>query len=222
MCGCVIFCSGTASITDKFVEFIFQINKSDKLSARIQMMLGNFEDGGDVGPQELCSVFPFSDSTPLSHLQNSLGCTDGSTDTRDPSESSIQKSEKLPLLSPPAEPLSPLQPSDVDDPSPDARWAEPSQMEALPLAQSLPLNLHLKPGLLNPKKPTAYVRPMDGQDQMTSGSPDLKTSPETYEHLPDLKNSGSPKRPLEWLPQSVDVSAHAYTRLVYYPRGDIP
>ncbi|KAA0719636.1 AF4/FMR2 family member 4 ALL1-fused gene from chromosome 5q31 protein [Triplophysa tibetana] len=170
----------------------YKIDKSDELSARIQMMLGNFEDGRDVGPQEL--VFPFSDSTRLSPLQNSWGRTDGST----------ASGENLPLLYPPAEPLSPLQPSDVDDMSPEGRRGGPSQMEALPLAPTLPLNLHHKVGLLNSKKPTAYVRPMDGQDQMTSGSPDFKTSPETNEHLPDLKNSDSPKHPFERPPQSVD------------------
>ncbi|XP_057216100.1 AF4/FMR2 family member 1 isoform X4 [Triplophysa rosa] len=188
----------------------YKMNKSDELSSRIQMMLGNFEDGSDVGLRELGSLFPFSDSTQPSHLQNSWGRTDGSTAAR---EASVQQSENLPLLSPPAEPLSPLQPSDVDDPSPEARRADPSQMEAPPLALTLPLNLHHKPGLLNPKKPTAYVRPMDGQDQMTSGSPDLKTSPETYEHLLDPKNSGSPKRPLERPPQSVDIGRHEAQRV---------
>ncbi|XP_056586213.1 AF4/FMR2 family member 4 isoform X2 [Triplophysa dalaica] len=179
----------------------YKIDKSDELSARIQMMLGNFEDGRDVGPREL--VFQFSDSTQLSPLQNSWGYTDGPT----------ASGENLPLLSPPAEPLSPLQPSDLDDMSPEGRRAEPSQMEALPLAPTLPLNLHHKAGLLNPKKPTAYVRPMDGQDQMTSGSPDFKTSPETNEHLPDLKNSDSPKHPFERPPQSVDIGCHEAQRV---------
>lgn len=184
------------------------------------MMLGNFEDGGDVGQQDLRSVFPFSDSTQpprtdRSHLQNLLGRADCFGPALETSVGTVLKSENLPLLSPPAQPLSPLQPSDVDDQSPKASRSEPSQMEAPSLAHTLPLNVHCKPPLLNPKKPTAYVRPMDGQDQMSSGSPDLKISPETFEHLPDPKNSGSPKRPLERLPQSVDVRrTHAHTHTI--------
>ncbi|XP_073668685.1 uncharacterized protein aff1 isoform X2 [Paramisgurnus dabryanus] len=187
-------------------------------------MLGNFEDGCDVGPRELCSVFPFGHSAQFfradrSNFRNSSGHAEGSTPVCEtspasfaPSQGSVPKNEsydsnQLPALSPPADPLSPLQSSGVDEPSPELREAEPSQMEAPPPAQALLVNLHCKPGLVNQQKPTAYVRPMDGQDQMTTASPDFKASPDTYEHLPDPKNSGvSPNQSVKQPPVSVDIA----------------
>ncbi|XP_036384714.1 AF4/FMR2 family member 1 [Megalops cyprinoides] len=128
----------------------------------------------------------------------------------------------LPTLSPPTEPLSPLHSSDHSDSEPpdaddkdsvrgrcrspghgDASHPEaqdiPSQAsEGAPLpSQTFPPPLPSKPNLVMPQKPTAYVRPMDGQDQVPSESPDLKPSPEDfhgqpYENLPDLKSSTKP------------------------------
>lgn len=43
-------------------------------------------------------------------------------------------------------------------------------------------------GLVMTQKPTAYVRPMDGQDQVVQKSPELKPSPEHYAPLPELIN----------------------------------
>lgn len=43
-----------------------------------------------------------------------------------------------------------------------------------------------QPGAVMTKKPTAYVRPMDGLDQVVNESPELKPSPEHYASLPDL------------------------------------
>ncbi|XP_054908464.1 AF4/FMR2 family member 1 isoform X2 [Poeciliopsis prolifica] len=41
-------------------------------------------------------------------------------------------------------------------------------------------------GIVMTQKPTAYVRPMDGQDQVVQKSPELKPSPEHYAPLPEL------------------------------------
>ncbi|XP_064164567.1 AF4/FMR2 family member 1 isoform X2 [Anguilla rostrata] len=122
----------------------------------------------------------------------------------------------LPTLSPPTEPLSPLHSSNNSDSEPqepdskDTSRGEgeasppgaqdiPSQAnEGAPLpSQTFPPPLLSKPNLVMPQKPTAYVRPMDGQDQVPSESPDLKPSPEdfhgqSYENLPDLKNTTKP------------------------------
>ncbi|XP_078077564.1 AF4/FMR2 family member 3-like [Mustelus asterias] len=62
-------------------------------------------------------------------------------------------------------------------------------------AQNLPPSLSSKPNA-SQQKPTAYVRPMDGQDQAPNESPVLKQSVEadisygnqTYRGLPDVKN----------------------------------
>ncbi|KAK5617684.1 hypothetical protein CRENBAI_001662 [Crenichthys baileyi] len=43
-------------------------------------------------------------------------------------------------------------------------------------------------GIVMTQKPTAYVRPMDGQDQVVHKSPELKPSPEHYAPLPELIN----------------------------------
>ncbi|XP_041915984.1 AF4/FMR2 family member 1 isoform X2 [Alosa sapidissima] len=85
----------------------------------------------------------------------------------------------------------------------DTSQAE-AQMEGAPLAcetaplpsQTFPLPLSSKPSLVMPQKPWAYVRPMDGQDQVSSESPELKPSPDfdrqPYESLPDLKSISKP------------------------------
>lgn len=94
-----------------------------------------------------------------------------------------------------------------------------AQMESPPLAseaaplpsQTFPLPLSTKPSLVMPQKPWAYVRPMDGQDQVTSESPELKPSPDfdrqPYESLPDLKSSSKPGlTQLKIPPPSLEVS----------------
>lgn len=135
----------------------------------------------------------------------------------------------------PLEPLSPLHSSGSSDMEPDTddennqslspeRNSTSSKMaskkeashatgDALPLAsQTFPLSLSSKPSLAHSKKPMALVRPMDGPEQVTSGSPDLKPSPEDfhgqpYENLPDLKSdSRSNLTPLKMPSQSVEVS----------------
>ncbi|XP_036445031.1 AF4/FMR2 family member 1-like isoform X2 [Colossoma macropomum] len=143
----------------------------------------------------------------------------------------------LPDLSPPAEPLSPLHSSESSDSEQDTdnenhrslspkhdtssgRMEPPHHPEAQkevhqltgdvpPLtSQNFPLPLSSKPNLANSRKPMALVRPMDGPDQVTSESPDLKPSPEdfhgqSYESLPDLKNGSKPSLPpLKMPPQS--------------------
>lgn len=57
---------------------------------------------------------------------------------------------------------------------------------ALP-SQMFPSLLSSKqPNVVVTKRPMAYVRPMDSQDQVVSESPELKPSPEPYESLPEL------------------------------------
>ncbi|CAM4664046.1 unnamed protein product [Leuciscus chuanchicus] len=100
----------------------------------------------------------------------------------------------LSALGPPVLPLSPLPASDSSSSSsPDLSIHRPD----VP-----PVTLNLPCKLANAKKPTAYVRPMDGQDQVTSDSPRLKASPE---RLQDLKESSEPSLPPL---QSVDVSVY--------------
>nr|XP_014351015.1 PREDICTED: AF4/FMR2 family member 1 isoform X2 [Latimeria chalumnae] len=133
----------------------------------------------------------------------------------------------LPSLSPPAEPLSPLHsnqhisskayssniqgkacsraksPRDPDTGLCEKETREPPSsvasltVAAQPSAQTFPSSLPSKTNTM-PKKPTAYVRPMDGQDQAPSESPELKPSSEdyhgqTYENVTDLKANAKAK-----------------------------
>ncbi len=96
-----------------------------------------------------------------------------------------------------------------------AQSPERHRPDTPPLTLELPLTSHRK--LANSKKPTAYVRPMDGPDQVTSDSPELKDSLESDEQLQDLKESSTPNlTPL----QAADVSVTARARLkpvCYHP-----
>ncbi|XP_067114339.1 AF4/FMR2 family member 1 isoform X1 [Osmerus mordax] len=102
--------------------------------------------------------------------------------------------------------LSPLDPQrDAAPPPPQANKGTvlPSQTFPPPLASK-------PPNLVMPPKPTAYVRPMDGQDQVVNESPDLKTSPESfhsqpYEPLPELKTSKPSLSKLKIPSQSIET-----------------
>uniref|UniRef100_A0A673B1T5 AF4/FMR2 family, member 1 n=1 Tax=Sphaeramia orbicularis TaxID=375764 RepID=A0A673B1T5_9TELE len=63
---------------------------------------------------------------------------------------------------------------DVSPPHSKNICARPSQTFPPPLSAK-------QPSAAMTKKPTAYVRPMDGQDQVIGESPELKPSPEPYE-----------------------------------------
>uniref|UniRef100_UPI0037E7EE2C AF4/FMR2 family member 1 n=1 Tax=Semicossyphus pulcher TaxID=241346 RepID=UPI0037E7EE2C len=68
----------------------------------------------------------------------------------------------------------------------DAPLLQANKGNALP-SQTFPSLLSSKqPSVVMTQKPTAYVRPMDGQDQVVSESPELKPSPEPYAPLPEL------------------------------------
>lgn len=106
----------------------------------------------------------------------------------------------------------PMEGSPLDDPQRDIPLLAIEGATTLP-SQTFPLPLASKPNLVMPQKPTAYVRPMDGQDQVTSESPDLKPSPEGFhgqsyhEPLPDLKSTkpSISKRKIPF--QSIEVSS---------------
>lgn len=89
--------------------------------------------------------------------------------------------------------LSPLNP-----PAPQAKT------NSLP-SQTFPSLLSSKQaGLVMTQKPTAYVRPMDGQDQVVHKSPELKPSPEHYAPLPELMNKTDITK-IKMMPEFVEV-----------------
>ncbi|XP_041086936.1 AF4/FMR2 family member 1-like isoform X2 [Polyodon spathula] len=153
----------------------------------------------------------------------------------------LEECAKLPMLlsalSPPSEPLSPLhsfEPSDSEAPGREGHQKSPlgdpvtmsingskrdvqSSISVLSEAGPLPSQTFLPalPSKINPiiqQKPTAYVRPMDGQDQAPNESPALKPPPEdyheqSYANFSDLKTNAKvklsklkiPSQPIETL-----------------------
>lgn len=79
-------------------------------------------------------------------------------------------------------------------------------------AQTFSSLLSKPPSVVMTQKPTAYVRPMDGQDQVVSESPELKPSPEPYEPLPELINKTQPDKE-KMPPQYLEVGLQALVLL---------
>ncbi|XP_076014561.1 AF4/FMR2 family member 1 isoform X2 [Genypterus blacodes] len=77
---------------------------------------------------------------------------------------------------------------------------------ALPSQTFPPLLSSKAPNTVMTQKPTAYVRPMDGQDQVVKESPDLKPSPEPYEPLPELITSKPNLSKMKTLPQFLETN----------------
>uniref|UniRef100_A0A1A8J7L9 AF4/FMR2 family, member 1 n=4 Tax=Nothobranchius kuhntae TaxID=321403 RepID=A0A1A8J7L9_NOTKU len=72
-------------------------------------------------------------------------------------------------------------------------------------SQTFPSLLSSKhPGIVMTQKPTAYVRPLDGQDQVVNESPELKLSPEQYVPLPDLISKSGPAK-TKIIPQFMEM-----------------
>lgn len=86
----------------------------------------------------------------------------------------------------------------------DTSLPQANKTNALP-SQTFPSLLSKQPSVVMTQKPTAYVRPMDGQDHVVSESPELKLSPEPYVPLPELI-SKSDLGKAKILPQFLEVS----------------
>lgn len=89
----------------------------------------------------------------------------------------------------------------------DVSLPQANKTNALP-SQTFPLLLSSKqPSVVMTQKPTAYVRPMDGQDQLITESPELKPSPEPYAPLPELigkSDLGKTKKTPQFLETKTD------------------
>lgn len=86
----------------------------------------------------------------------------------------------------------------------DASLLQANKGNALP-SQTFPSVLSKQLSVVMTQKPTAYVRPMDGQDQVVSESPELKPSPEPYVPLPELIDKSDLGKE-KILPQFLEVS----------------
>lgn len=91
------------------------------------------------------------------------------------------------------------------DSTKDSSLPQASKGNALP-SQTFPPLLSKQPSVVMTQKPTAYVRPMDGQDQAVNESPELKPSPEPYVSLPELISKPRMDKDKEMLPPYLEVS----------------
>ncbi|XP_061657070.1 AF4/FMR2 family member 1-like isoform X2 [Syngnathoides biaculeatus] len=69
-----------------------------------------------------------------------------------------------------------------------------------------PLSSSKPPSVVTMQKPTAYVRPMDGQDQMLNGSPELKPSPEPRIPLQEIHKAHDAKAKM--IPQYLEMNSN--------------
>lgn len=91
------------------------------------------------------------------------------------------------------------------DSTKDSSLPQANKGNALP-SQTFPSLLSKQPSVVMAQKPTAYVRPMDGQDQVMNESPELKPSPEPYVPLPELITKPHMDKDKEMLPPYLEVS----------------
>ncbi|XP_076614347.1 AF4/FMR2 family member 1 isoform X2 [Chaetodon auriga] len=133
-------------------------------------------------PQEMSSQSP--DAKPLPFLHSSdQDTTDMNTkdtfDRHQPQGSPDQPSECVSTMD--------VSTFNTKQSPKDASLSQANKGNALP-SQTFSSLLSKQPSVVMTQKPTAYVRPMDGQDQVVSESPELKPSPEPYVPLPEITN----------------------------------
>lgn len=145
--------------------------------------------------QEVCSQSPDTKSLSLQCPRDPVNTCTNTKDTCD----------RLPRLSSSECPGS----GDVStpiprDPTKDAPLPQTNKGNTLP-SQTFPSLLCKQPSVVMTQKPTAYVRPMDGQDQVVNESPELKPSPEPYVPLPEMINKSHTDKEKK-LPPYLEVS----------------
>ncbi|XP_078400170.1 AF4/FMR2 family member 1-like isoform X1 [Cetorhinus maximus] len=116
-------------------------------------------------------IQPLSPITPLSPLHSS-----GFTNSKLQQSSNSHSKDCPPTISPHEQDVHSGDPENL---SSDLNVPVPSQHAS----QTFPPSLPSKPNMMQ-QKPTAYVRPMDGQDQAPSKSPELKPPSEDYSEEP--------------------------------------
>ncbi|XP_074474976.1 AF4/FMR2 family member 1 isoform X1 [Sebastes fasciatus] len=153
-------------------------------------------------PHEMSSRSPDAKPPPFPHSSDH---DDNDTDTKDAFDRhQLQVSTDLPSESASTMDVSTLNlkqsPKDVSRPQANKGNALPSQ--------TFPSLLSSKqPGVVMTHKPTAYVLPMNGQDQVVSESPELKPSPEPYVPLPELINKSDLGK-TKMLPQFLETRSN--------------
>ncbi|KAM6975921.1 LOW QUALITY PROTEIN: AF4/FMR2 family member 1 [Tautogolabrus adspersus] len=159
----------------------FSPNNCGHLSTLSAHRQKNSEAHSDHREQEISSQFPDPKQLPFLRASDHENTDMDTKDTFDRHQ--LQKSTNDPTESDCTVEVSTfnLKQSPKDAPQPQG-----NKSNALP-SQTFPSLLSCKqPCVVMTQKPTAYVRPMDGQDQVVSESPELKPSPEPYVPLPEF------------------------------------
>ncbi|CAN9504522.1 unnamed protein product [Ophioblennius macclurei] len=149
---------------------------------------------------EMSSASPDAKLPPPSHSSDLKTTGTPTTDTLDRQQ--LQRSTDHPAQT--------VNVADISTPnvkqSPkDAVASQTNKTGPLPSQTFPPLLSSKQPCTVMTQKPTAYVRPMDGQDQVVSESPALKPSPEPYVPVAELINKSDPDKD-HTKPQSLETS----------------
>ncbi|CAB1430091.1 unnamed protein product [Pleuronectes platessa] len=146
-------------------------------------------------PQEMSAQSP--DVKPQAFLHSS---NDNSTDTKD----TFDRHQHQEFSDPPSGSTSTMDFTTLNiklSPK-DTAVTQATKTNALPPQTFPPLLSSKQPSVVMNPKPTAYVRPMDGQDQVLSDSPELKSSPQPY--APLLISKSKPGK-IKILPQFLET-----------------
>ncbi|KAM3873953.1 AF4/FMR2 family member 1-like [Diretmus argenteus] len=148
-------------------------------------------------PQVLSALSPDAEPIPCLHSSNHGNTEPQDMENKDTFERHQQRGSPAHPSTTNASLLDPQQ-------SPkDASMPQPNKGTTLPSQTFPPLLASKAPNVVMTQKPTAYVRPMDGQDQVICETPKLKPSPEPYVPLPKINKSNLAK--LKILPQFLET-----------------
>ncbi|KAJ0013019.1 hypothetical protein NQD34_017353 [Periophthalmus magnuspinnatus] len=206
--------------------------KGDELSNRIQRMLGSYEDNTSAEPFSVPSslAFPLSNlvhakseppqslkgpcaNPPSTHASPKHHCeaeSQSSNQSSQPIRSTLQKTSPNDLNERQFSTLDRLQSYTTNHVNIQVSSKDPSS----PLNRTIgmlhsqafhPPLPYKQPNAAMTQKPTAYVRPMDGLDQVASESPELKPSPEHNTSLPDVALDKSAQGKGDLLPQFLET-----------------
>ncbi|GLD55466.1 AF4/FMR2 family member 1-like protein [Lates japonicus] len=150
-------------------------------------------------PQEMSAQSPDVKPLPFLHSSNHDNTDLDTKDTFDRYQ--LQESSDHPSESASTTDVSML---NIKQSPKDAPLTHATKANVLPSQTFPPLLSSKQPSVVMTQKPTAYVRPMDGQDQVVSESPELKPSPEPYVPLPELISKSNPSK-MKILPQFLET-----------------
>lgn len=153
-------------------------------------------------PQEMSAQAPDAKPQPFLHSSNHNNTEPKDTDTKDTFDFHLlQGSTDNPSAS-----TMDVSTLNLKQSPKDASLPQANKGNTLPSQTFPPLQSSKQPSVVMTQKPTAYVRPMDGQDQVVNESPELKPSPEPYVPLPEITVNKPDLGKTKILPQFLEVS----------------